>query len=215
MHHMLIERLKFWIQEAALRAKFRLYERCPALFPHALDTDEEVETSPEDALQEIQMEQRYQEHLAAEPTIEPRRTMLFSSYYSEKKCNFLTKSYCKKQIVKGFHWATERGFTTVLVDYATPFGLLALETLLPLKIEESFNLYCVKSCFFGARKSFRLIPETGVEIAFLTSKSDYVFNQYLPEETIMKLFSHVGAICSEKGTAISAKWIPEYLRENW
>ena len=161
------------------------------------------------------MEQRYQEHLAAEPTIEPRRTILFSSYYSEKKCNFLTKSYCKKQIVKGFHWATERGFTTVLVDYATPFGLLALETLLPLKIEESFNLYCVKSCFFGARKSFRLIPETGVEIAFLTSKSDYVFNQYLPEETIMKLFSHVGAIGSEKGTAISAKWIPEYLRENW
>ena len=215
MHHMLIERLKFWIQEAALRAKFRLYEGCPAIFPHALDTDEEVETSPEDALQEIQMEQRYQEHLAAEPTIEPRRTILFSSYYSEKKCNFLTKSYCKKQIVEGFHWVAERGFTTVLVDYATRFGLLALETLLPLKIEESFNLYCVKSCFFGARKSFRLIPETGVEIAFLTSKSDYVFNQYLPEETIMKLFSHVGAICSEKGTAISAKWIPEYLRENW
>lgn len=55
MHHMLIERLKFWIQEAALRAKFLLYERCPALFPHALDTDEEVETSPEDALQEIRL----------------------------------------------------------------------------------------------------------------------------------------------------------------
>ena len=41
--NLLIKRLMFWIRESTLRAKFRLYERWPALFPHALDIDEQYE----------------------------------------------------------------------------------------------------------------------------------------------------------------------------
>lgn len=213
---LLTKRLMFWMRESVLRAKFRLYERWPALFPHALDMDENDAESLEDIADEALLELRYQEHRAAEPTLEPRRTMIFSSYNSQKRCNFLTAKYYRWLIAKNLQWALDRGFTNVLVDYTTPYGLLALETLLPLKTDGAkFHLYCMKSCFFSERRSFRLVPETNVEIAFLTRECDYTFSQYLPHETLSKIFAYAGALCSEDGLTISPKWIPKHLRDVW
>ena len=56
----------FWIRESTLRAKFRIYERWPALFPHALDIDEQYEELPEDAAEIEFLELHFEEHKAAE-----------------------------------------------------------------------------------------------------------------------------------------------------
>ena len=88
--NLLLKRLMFWIRESTLRAKFRLYERWPSLFPHALDIDEQYEELPEDAAELEFLELHFEEHKAAEPKLEPRRTIIFSSYNSKKRCNFLT-----------------------------------------------------------------------------------------------------------------------------
>lgn len=65
---LLMKRLVFWMRESALHAKFRLYERWPALFPHALDMDEQDDEMPDDAAEVEYLEQRFKEHKAAEPT---------------------------------------------------------------------------------------------------------------------------------------------------
>lgn len=158
----------------------------------------------------------YQEHKAAEPTLEPRRTIVFSSYNSKKRCNFVTAHYYRRLITKNLKWAIERGFSNVLVDYTTPYGLLALETLLPIKTNGTrFNLYAVKSLLFSERKSYRLVPETNIEIAFLTRECDYSFSQYLPEETLFQIFNNAGVLCSESGIAINSRWIPQHLIDVW
>lgn len=214
--NLLIKRLMFWIRESTLRAKFRLYERWPALFPHALDIDEQYEELPEDAAELEILELHFEEHRAAEPTLEPRRTMIFSSYNSKKKCNFLTAKYYKRLIAKDLHWALERGFTNILVDYTTPYGLLALETFLPLKTSEvSFQLFSIKTRLISDRKSFRLIPETNAEIDAFIKKCDYNFSQYLPEETLSLLFSNAGVLSNESGTIINSRWIPHHLIDAW
>ena len=214
--NLLMNRLMFWIRESTLRVKFRLYERWPALFPHALDVNEQYDELPEDAAEIALLELHFEEHKAAEPKLEPRRTIIFSSYNSKKKCNFLTVKYYKRLIAKDLHWALERGFTNILVDYTTPYGLLALETLLPLKTNGArFHLYSIKSCLISDRKSFRLIPETTVEIDVLIRKSDYNFSQYLPEETLSLLFSNAGVLSNESGTIINSRWIPKHLIDAW
>lgn len=211
-----MQRLVFWSREKVLRAKFRLYEHFPFLFPHALEVGEEEECFPEDEEQEELIERNYQEHLAAEPVLEPRRTFLFSSYGGKSRCNILTANYYRKSIERSFQWAAERGFTAFLVDYTTPFGLLALETLLLLKNDGlTFNLYCIRSRYFGERKSYRLLPETDLEITLLAGQCDYVFSQYLPDESQAKFFPNVGALCNESGIVISSRWIPENLRKRW
>lgn len=213
---LLMKRLVFWMRESALHAKFRLYERWPALFPHALDMDEQDDEMPDDAAEVEYLEQRFKEHKAAEPTLEPRRTIIFSSYNSKKHCNFVTANYYKRLITRNLQWALERGFTNVLVDYTTPYGLLALETLLPIKTNGTrFNLYAVKSLLFSERKSYRLVPETNIEIAFLTRECDYSFSQYLPEETLFQIFNNAGVLCSESGIAINSRWIPQHLIDVW
>ena len=61
-----MKRLMFWIRESTLRAKFRIYERWPALFPHALDIDEQYEELPEDAAEIEFLELHFEEHKAAD-----------------------------------------------------------------------------------------------------------------------------------------------------
>lgn len=213
---LLMKRLVFWMRESALHAKFRLYERWPSLFPHALDIEEQYEELPEDAAELEFLELHLEEHKAAEPKLEPRRTIIFSSYNSKKRCNFLTTKYYKRRITRNLQWALERGFTNILVDYTTPYGLLALETFLPLKSDGArFHLYSIKSCLFSERRSFRLIPETDIEISFMTRECDYSFSQYLPEETLFRIFNNAGVLCSESGIAINPKWIPKYLIDVW
>lgn len=142
------------------------------------------------------------------PELDPQRTMLF---YSEKikhsRCNWITARHFRRYIFKCCHWAIQRGITTFITDYTSPFGLLAMESLISCKNQgEDFRLYSVRSDYIGKRRSYRLIPETNLEIIYLTMECDY---DYLlrPQEAVSAVFPNVGAVCSEKGIWTERKWI--------
>ena len=116
----------------------------------------EMEHDPELLLLTRRMEQEYQDRTAGGPRLDPERTLLFHSRHSWV-CNFLTAPYFRRAVRRAFQWASERGFTTFLADYGTPFGLLALEELSDLRRSGfRFSLYAVRSVHMTQRKSYRL-----------------------------------------------------------
>lgn len=116
----------------------------------------EMEHDPELLLLTRRMEQEYQDRTAGGPRLDPERTLLFHSRHSWV-CNFLTAPYFRRAVRRAFQWASERGFTTFLADYGTPFGLLALEELSNLRRSGfRFSLYAVRSVHMTQRKSYRL-----------------------------------------------------------
>ena len=168
--------------------------------------------SPED---EAEIERTVQEHYDNEPKLDPRRTMLFHSRPEEHLCNSITASIYRQKIIETREWARRHGITTFLADFHTPFGLLALETLLELReAGDNFRVYAVKSRYFAKRKTYRTIPETGIEMAFLASRADYSYHG-LPEEIVHSVFPNAATRCSERGIWIAKNKLPPYLLEAW
>jgi len=168
--------------------------------------------SPEE---EADIERTLQEHEDAEPKLDPRRTMLFHSRPEEHGCNTITAATCRQRILLARAWAREHGITTFLADYTTPFGLLALETLVELReAGEDFRVYAVKSTYFGKRRTYRAIPETGIEMAFLASRADYSYHG-MPETIVHSVLPNAATQCSEVGIWFAKDKLPPYLIEAW
>lgn len=168
--------------------------------------------SPEE---EAEIARTVQEHYDNEPKLDPRRTMLFHSRPEEHLCNTITADFYRQKIIDTREWARRHGITTFLVDFHTPFGLLALETLLELReAGDNFRVYAVKSRYFAKRKTYRTIPETGIEMAFLASRADYSYHGK-PEEIVRNVFPQAATQCSERGTWIVKSKLPPYLLEAW
>lgn len=145
----------------------------------------------------------YQEYVDSEPEIEPRRTVLYYGTGKFFECNFLNAFIKRKDIVHTYYWAAEHGFTTYIVDYATPFGLLALQTLNDLRANgEFFNLYVYKGNFRPKRRTYRLIPETQFEIIMEAARSDYCFSLY-GAEVLHKILFRAGILCKGHGIEFS------------
>ena len=142
--------------------------------------------------------------------------MLFISG-RRRRCNFLNAWWYRRAILRNYHWGKQRGFTEYVADPYSPFGLLAMETLGRLKRSgEKLLLYSVHSCHVGQRRSYRLIPETGLEVLFLENAvCDYIYRQLIPEEVPEEVFTNVGAFCTEGGILISKRWIPAWLLAAW
>ncbi len=157
-----------------------------------------------------------EEQKEQKPALEPRRTMLFISG-RRRRCNFLNAWWYRRAILRNYHWGKQRGFTEYVADPYSPFGLLAMETLGRLKRSgEKLLLYSVHSCHVGQRRSYRLIPETGLEVLFLENAvCDYIYRQLIPEEVPEAVFTNVGAFCTEGGILISKRWIPAWLLAAW
>ena len=157
-----------------------------------------------------------EEQKEQKPALEPRRTMLFISG-RRRRCNFLNAWWYRRAILRNYHWGKQRGFTEYVADPYSPFGLLAMETLGRLKRSgEKLLLYSVHSCHVGQRRSYRLIPETGLEVLFLENTvCDYIYRQLIPEEVPEAVFTNVGAFCTEGGILISKRWIPAWLLAAW
>lgn len=168
--------------------------------------------SPEE---ELDIERTLQEHADAEPKLDPRRTMLFHSRPEEHGCNMVTAGACRQRILFALEWAREHGITEFLADYTTPFGLLALETLVELReAGENFRVYAVKSTYIGRRRTYRTIPETEIELAFLTSRADYCYHGR-PENIVSSVFPNAATQYSETGIWITKEKLPAYLLKAW
>lgn len=159
-------------------------------------------------------EQTKADYIARMPKLEPRRTMLFSS--GSRRCNFLTARWYRRMILRHYRWGVGCGFTSYIVDSYSPFGLLALETLGKLKEDgEDLTLYCVHGCRFAQRRSYRLIPKTGLEILLLEhGVCDYIFRHLSPQVAWIGIFDRAGVMCTEHGRAISRKWISQELLDS-
>ena len=165
----------------------------------------EIEHDPDLILLTQEMEQEYQAHIAGEPCLDPQRAILFHSRHSWI-CNFLTAPYFRRAIRCSFQWAVEHGFTTFLVDYGTPFGLLALEVLLELRgTGVKFSLYAARSVHMGQRKSYRLHQESDVSLIPLIAQCDYNYTQFSPAQTIFQIYLKLDYFCTEIGVERSAK----------
>ncbi len=158
-----------------------------------------------------------EEFWGAEPELNPHRTILLGGGYYRRSCNFLTANKFRSYICKTYFWASKRGIDVYITDVATPFGLLALETLLSLRNKgERFRLYSVRSKLFVKRKTYRLIRETPVEMALLEGKCDYCYQFLDPSEMVHKILSKSGLWCNTKGIRIAQKdatWIQEIVSE--
>lgn len=164
---------------------------------------------------EHELKDLYEKIDADRPKLDPRRTMLIHSRPEEQGCNSVTAPLYRQKILNVLEWAKERGITTFLTDYYTPLGLLALETLVELrKAGEDFKVYAVRSCYFGQRRSYRIVPETGVEMAFLPARADYSYHDSL-EDMLTEVLPCAWTRCSESGVWIAKDKLPPYLLEAW
>lgn len=155
------------------------------------------------------------EWLGMAPIYDSGSSLGYSDIIKHSRCNWVTAHRFRRYICKCYHWAIRRGITTFIADYTSPFGLLAMETLISYKNHGAdLQLYSARSDYIGKRRSYRLIPETNLEIIYLTMNCDYDYR--LPPKVVGNVvFRHVGTVCSEKGIWVSKKWIPGYLIEAW
>lgn len=98
-----------------------------------------------------------------------------------------------------------------------PVWPAALETLGRFKqVGEELILYSVHGSHAGWRHSYRLIPETPLELLFLEHEAcDYIYSQFRSEETQREIFGKVGVFCTEQGIWASRRWIPGWLITAW
>ena len=170
-------RLNFWFHKSRSRLSLFLREH----MPHHQEKADEVmlefeDTDCSEELQELSrtLVEEYEEYINSEPVLAPQTTILFAGQDHGRRCNFLTARRYRTYIRLSYAWARKQGITTFIVDYTTAFGLLAMETLLELRSKGAdFVLYAMNSRHFARRKSYRLIPETDIEIAWDLSKCDY------------------------------------------
>lgn len=171
-----VQRLRFWIHKSCSKLSIFLMEHL-----HYRQENIDLEASEfkaADCSEELQdfskmVEEEYEERINCEPVLDPKTTILFTSGHHRRRCNFLTARRYRTYIRLSYLWAREQGITTFITDYTTPFGLLAMETLLELRSTGAdFVLYAISSRYFARRKSYRLIPETDIEIAWNISKCD-------------------------------------------
>lgn len=158
-------------------------------------TDEDI-----DSLEDENLDFLGEEIFDSGPALSFRNTMLFEGKSTSKKCNFLTAPFYRSNIRRAYFWATAHGIDVFIVDYTCPIGMLAMETLLDLRDSgEKFHIYAVRGKYICARRSYRLIKETNLELIFMTGKCDYNYSHLFVQEMKEKILSKVGVIYTEKG----------------
>ena len=159
----------------------------------------EIENDPGLISLAQKIEQEYHAHIAGEPCLDQQTAILFHSRHSWL-CNFLTAPYFRRAIRRSYQWGAEHGFTAYLVDYGTPFGLLALEVFSELRSSGAeFSLYAVRSVHMQQRKSYRLFRESDAALIPLLSQCDYNYSQFSPAQTIFQIYLKLDYFCTEVG----------------
>ena len=131
-------RLKFHIHNYTFMPQFlrqKMFDIRCSKYIRNLDKEGDEEISAEEGEKFREMIDEFEDqHLSNLPKLTPRRTMLFySDIIKHSRCNWVTAHRFRRYICKCYHWAIRRGITTFIADYTSPFGLLAMETLISYK----------------------------------------------------------------------------------
>jgi hypothetical protein len=135
---------------------------------------------------------------------DPDTAIVFTGEHG-KRCNFLTAWYYRRRIRRIAEESFSKGVNTFFADYMDPFGLLALETLCEMKKDgENFALYALQSGSIAERKSYRLIPETNVELIFLGAYFDgQPFSPYHGDDVLLDAYATSKYLCTETGVVVN------------
>ena len=106
------------------------------------------------------------------------------------------------KVLLALEWGKRHGITTFLADYSTPLGLLASETLVEQREnDDNFRVYSVKSQPVVKRRTYRVIPETGVEMVILAAHADYSY-KLMPRKRYSAFFSTQLPIVLKEGSGL-------------
>ena len=210
-----LHRIKFHTRMAIKGVASRLKE---TMHPQ---TDEEILAEFEERAESVTPEEKeeikrtFQEHEDNEPVLDPEKTMLIQSRPEEHGCNAFTVGSYRDKLFIAIEFARKNGIDTFLADYSTPFGLLALEELVKLReAGENFRVYAVKSNYITQRRTYRIIRETPIEMAFLPVRADYTYHE-LPEYMLRFVLPMAGVQCSERGFWYSSEKLPPEKQMMW
>lgn len=217
--HKFAERLKFCFWRLKKNFSLTLWRIYVKYFETDLGFDESDLSLGDSETQALfeELDREEQEYIEARPQIEPRRTVLIYAEDNEHGCNFITARKFERYILWLYFQAMEWGMTTFIVDFASPFGLLAYEMLLALREHgEKFNLYLFQSKVTNKCRSFRLVPETDMERIFITMEADYYYRCFHMKERQIDRFKRcVGVAFTESKAFVSPAYIPDYLLAAW
>lgn len=201
MNSIRLHRLRFRIWRLRSDIKMSWQEHFSPKDQRCLFLDEESGLDDEAAAKlEEDLDLTYQNYLETEPVFDPARTMVFYSADHGPTCCFLTAKHYKKQIHKAYLWAARQDITAFYTDYSTPFGLLALETLYELKHSgKSLQLYIYPGKSPRARRSYRLISETDLELIKLSLLADYSYLYSMLGPEFFQRIRRSAAHCTERG----------------
>lgn len=125
---------------------------------------------------EKELDQDYEEHIAAMPRLEKKRTIFIFSVDEGPAVNRLTAHFYRRRIAKQYKRLRRLGIDTFICDSMTPLGLLAVAELFRLrKMDEDINIYCLR--YSRAEKHFRMQRKYGLKIVFLVCKCDYNYGR--------------------------------------
>ena len=149
--------------------------------------------------------------------LDPRRTMLF--YTPAGKwfhCNVFMKKYYQRLIFLCYRWGICHGVSTFVVDYTTPFGLLALETLCRIReMGEHFVFLGLQGYAMNNRRTYRLRPEPLSELERFYSQCDYRFYDDNPSYVARKVYPFAVLHCTEKGLMAMKFHFSKDIPETW
>lgn len=211
--NLILKRIRFHIWMFGTKCELALQKIMPSIRGNTPDVhiEERAEWDIENETEDI-IDQRFPFSDEKDPHLNPRKTMLFQAASKKSRCQFWNAWFFRRYIQKQFQWGLSHGITTYIVDYSSPFGLLSLEVLHRLKKEgKNFKLFGMRSSYWGRRKSYRLIPETDIELLILVSQCDHSYHHLCISDNIRAVYPNVGIVCTEKGISVSRKYIYESL----
>lgn len=147
------------------------------------------------------------------PEFEPRRTAVFTSAGQRSAMRWYNLFYYRLHIRRDAFWLLEHGYYSLVVDYGSRYGMLALEELVRLREQGvEFHLYCGK--VFGERWSLSTKREGWEELCLVFS-CDHNFGMHDPETFRRGVYRRVSAFSLERFFLLSKQWIPPWLFESW
>lgn len=133
-----------------------------------------AETALGKALFEV-FEQESKEREQQAPELIFEETAVFMSTREKPQLHFYNVRKYRKRIAEQFKFLRESGANTFIVEYSSPYGLLAMEMLLSLQKDQApFHLYCFKQ-LDRKRQTYRLVKEYPLELVFLAARCDYSY----------------------------------------
>ena len=210
-----LHRIRFYIGMAIRDGLSSIYEKACVITGKEIMTEFEASPKSLSSEEKTRAERTIRACEENKPILDPVKTMLIHSRPEEHRCNIFSANSYRHKLLAAIELARRNGIDTFLLDYYTPFGLLALEELVKLRArEDAFRVYAVRSTSLRNRRTYRVIRETPIEMIVLPGCADYIYHE-MPEYVIRYILPMAGVRFSENGFWYSRDLLPPEKLKMW